>query len=291
MKSNRLESLHRRIAHAMGEAIRDWDLIQDGDRILVGISGGKDSFTLLHFLRYFQGRAPIRFELLAVHLDQGHPEFPVERIQEYLAREGYEHRIIKKDTYTLVKERIPEGETPCPLCSRYRRGILYNQAVELECNKIALGHHREDTIVTLLMNLLYSGQLKGIPALLRSDDGRNTVIRPMIYVSEGDIREYTDLAGFPVIPCGFCGNTERDRIARLLERLSTLNPKIRGNILASMKNVAPSHLLDLGLLEAIGNSSSLGQAAGRSEEPFLRRTGGGSAASGKESPPHPSSGP
>src|SRR5262245_29892106 len=233
----RLEVLRKKIARHMGDAIREWNLIEEGDRILVGVSGGKDSYTLLEFLRYFQSRAPVRFELLAFHLDQGHPGFPVERIREHLEREGYPHRIVRKDTYTLVRERLDEDETTCSLCSRYRRGILYNQAVELGCNKIALGHHREDAIETLLLNLFYSGQLKGMPARLRSDDGRNTVIRPMICVGEEDIREFAELRGFPVVPCTFCTGSERDQMARLLEDLSRKNPKVRGNILAAMRKV------------------------------------------------------
>jgi len=244
MRPPRLDALTKKIAHLMGTAIREWGLIEEGDRILVGVSGGKDSYTLLHFLRRFRERAPVRFDLLAFHLDQGHPGFPVERIREHLEREGYEHRIIRKDTYSLVMERIEEGETTCSLCSRFRRGILYNEAAALGMTKIALGHHREDAIETLLLNLFYSGQLKSMPARLPSDDGRNTVIRPMIYVPEEDIREFAELMGFPVVPCAICNGTERDAVARLLDELSEKNPKVRGNILAAMRHVVASHLLD-----------------------------------------------
>jgi tRNA 2-thiocytidine biosynthesis protein TtcA len=244
MVLDRLEAVEKRIARAMGEAIQEWNLIEEGDRILVGISGGKDSYTLLHLLRRFQERAPVRFDLLAFHLDQGHPGFPVEKIRAHLEREGFDHRIVRKDTYTLVMERLKEGETTCSLCSRYRRGILYNQAVELGCSKIALGHHREDAIETLLLNLFYSGQLRGMPARLESDDRRNVVIRPMIYAAEEDISEYAALRKFPIVPCTICNGTERDRVAALLEELSGKNPKVRGNILAAMRRVVPSHLLD-----------------------------------------------
>lgn len=251
MNPDRLEELTKRIAHRMGEAILEWSLIEDGDRILVGVSGGKDSYTLLHFLRRFQERAPVRFDLLAFHLDQGHPGFPVERIREHLVKEGYPHRIVREDTYSLVMERIEEGQTTCSLCSRYRRGILYNQAAALGMTKIALGHHRDDAIETLLLNMLYSGQLKGMPARLRSDDGRNTVIRPMLYVPEDEIREFAQLMEFPIVPCTLCNGTERDRVGRLLDQLSAENPRVRGNLLAAMRKVVESHLLDGRLTEAI----------------------------------------
>ncbi len=260
----------------MGEAIQEWGLIDEGDRIVVGISGGKDSYTLLHLLRHFRGRSPVRFEVIALHIDQGQPGFPSEEIRKYLEREGYDHRIVRKDTYSLVKERVPEGETTCSLCSRYRRGIIYNQAVELGATKIALGHHRDDAIETLLMNLFFSGQLKGMPALLRSDDGRNTVIRPMIYVPEEDIREFAALAGFPAIACSFCGGTERDRMGALLDELSGRYPEIRGNILAAMRKVTGSHLLDPKLLATVGQ---IRRTAARAGAPSLPGTARGSAAS------------
>ncbi|SRR6266540_5571466 len=240
----RLEVLRKKIARHMGEAIREWNLIEEGDRILVGISGGKDSYSLLEFLRYFQGRAPVRFDLLAFHLDQGHPGFPVEKIRQHLEREGYPHCIVRKDTYSLVRERLDEDETTCSLCSRYRRGILYNEAQARGCTKIALGHHREDAIETLLLNLFYSGQLKGMPARLQSDDGRNTVIRPMIYVGEEDLREFAALRAFPIVPCTLCTGSERDEMAKLLDELAEKNPKVRGNILAAMRKVVGTHLLD-----------------------------------------------
>ena len=244
MSAARIKELEKRIAHRIGEAIHEWGLISEGDRILVGFSGGKDSATLLYFLRYFQKRSPVRYTFFALHLDQGEPGFPVDQVREFLEREGFEHRIIREDIETLVRERIPEGKNPCPLCSRFRRGIIYNRAVEMGATKIALGHHRDDAIETLLLNLFFAGQLKAMPALLHSDDGRNTVIRPMIYVAEEDIREFATLSGFPALSCSGCGGRERDRMTHLLDELSARSPEIRANILAAIRNVAGSHLLD-----------------------------------------------
>jgi tRNA 2-thiocytidine biosynthesis protein TtcA len=244
VNAGRLAKLEKRIAHRMGEAILEWNLIESGDKILVAVSGGKDSSTLLHFLRRLQVRAPVRFEILAFHLDQGRPGPLADRVREYLEGEGYPHVIVRKDIASLVKEKVPEGETPCALCSRFRRGIIYNAAVEHKCTKIALGHHRDDTIETLLLNLFFEGQLKGMPAKLASDDGRNTVIRPLIYVPEAEIREYAALAGLPALSCVGCGGTERDRMGSLLDELGARIPEIRGNILAAMRRVRPTHLLD-----------------------------------------------
>ena len=238
------ERLERRLARPMGHAIDEWKLIENGDRILVGVSGGKDSYTLLQLLRRFQKRAPIDFELMALHLDQGHPGFDSSRIAAYLEEQEVEYHIVCKDTYTLVKERIEDGEQTCSLCSRYRRGILYNQAEEHGCNKIALGHHREDSIETLLLNMFYSGRLAAMPARLQTDDGRFEVIRPMIYVAEEDIRAYADVMQYPIEPCRLCTETERDYVASLLDQLSAHNSSIRGNLLKAMHKVVPSHLLD-----------------------------------------------
>lgn len=243
-----IERLERRLARPMGRAIEEWRLIEDGDRILAGVSGGKDSYTLIHLLRRFRERAPVRFDLIAAHLDQGHPGFDSAKIRRYLEAEGFDHRIIEKDTYSLVREKIEDGETTCSLCSRYRRGILYNRAAELGCNKIALGHHREDAIETLLLNMLYAGRIAAMPARVETDDGRFTVIRPMIYVPEEEIRDYAALRQFPIEPCRLCTGTERDHVAALIEELSRRNPKVRGNLLRAMQAVVPSHLLDRRLL-------------------------------------------
>ncbi len=241
---SQLQRLEKRLSRPMGKAISEWNLLENGDRVLVGISGGKDSYTLLHLLKRFQARAPISFELVAVHLDQVQPGFDSSRIEAYLAELGVEFQIVRKDTYSLVVEKLEEGQTTCSLCSRYRRGILYNEAEKLGCNKLALGHHREDALETLLMNMFFSGRTAGMPAIYKTEDERFDVIRPMIYVAEGDIKKFAELMNFPIEPCTVCNGTERDQIGKLIDDLAERNPKIRGNLLQAMQNVVPSHLLD-----------------------------------------------
>lgn len=238
------EQQEKKLLRLVGQAIRDFSLIEEGDRIVVGVSGGKDSYTLLHLLRRLQARAPIRFDLIAVNLDQSHPGFPVKILEDYLAREGYEYRLVKEDTYSIVKEKIPVGKTYCSLCSRLRRAILYRTVRELGANKLALGHHRDDIIETLLLNLFYSGQLKGMPPRLLGDEGRVTVIRPMCLVPEEEISLFAQMMKFPILPCDLCGsqdNLKRKKIKALLSSLSEENPKVKGNILAAMAAGSMEH--------------------------------------------------
>lgn len=254
----------------MGRAIAEFGLIDDGDRILVGVSGGKDSHTLLHLLSLLRTRAPVRFELLAVTLDQGHPGFPAHRLEAYFRAQRYDFRILREDTYRVVLEKTPPGKTQCAVCSRLRRGILYNAAVALGCNKIALGHHRDDMVETLLLNLFFAGSLKAMPPLLHSDDGRNTVIRPLAYAPEAEIAAYATLRDFPIIPCDLCGsqeNLQRKRMKRMLDELEREHPHVRASVLAAMGNVRPSHLIDQALL---GRDVERPVAQGRSgESPWL----------------------
>jgi tRNA 2-thiocytidine biosynthesis protein TtcA len=230
----------------MGRCIADYQLIESGDRVMVAISGGKDSYTLLHLLERARQRSPVRFEIVAVHLDQGQPGYDGAALEAWLAQQGYAHRIVRKDTYRLVTERIPEGQTYCSMCSRLRRGILYNAAQDLGCTKIALGHHRDDAIETLMLNMMFNGALSAMPARLRSDDGRNTVIRPLLYSSERDIAAYAAHLDFPIIPCNLCGSQEnlwRQQVKEMLDDLETRAPKVRQSMLAALKNVHTSHLL------------------------------------------------
>lgn len=247
--------LERKLNRAIGRAIHDFAMIEEGDRILCAVSGGKDSYAMHHLLVELQRRAPVRFEVIAVNVDQGQPGFPAHILEEYMQAQNHAFRLVYEDTYSIVTEKVPVGKTYCSLCSRLRRGVLYNLAVEMGCTKIALGHHRDDAITTLLLNLVFSGQLKSMPPKLRSDDGRNVVIRPLIYCAEDDLARFAELQRFPILPCNLCGsqdNLQRKAISRLLSDLDAKHPGARNNMLAALTNVRPSHLLDASLWQALG---------------------------------------
>jgi tRNA 2-thiocytidine biosynthesis protein TtcA len=250
------ERLEQRLGRAMSRAIGDYAMIDDGDRILVAVSGGKDSHTLLYLLRQLKRKAPVRFELKVVNIDQGHPGYPAHLLREFMAREGYDFTLVEEDTYSIVTEKIPAGKTYCSLCSRLRRGILYRIAGELGCNKVALGHHRDDLLQTLFLNLLFAGQLASMPPKLVANPphAAHIVIRPLAYCSEADIREFAGLAGFPILPCDLCGSQEhlqRKRVSRLIDDLERERPGTKGVMFAALQNVRPSHLLDRALWEAL----------------------------------------
>jgi len=249
------DALERRLHRAMGRAIGEFSMIAEGDRILVAVSGGKDSYTMAYLLREFQRKSPVRFELEVVNIDQGHPGYPGHILVEYMDREGYPFRMVHENTYAVVTEKIPEGKTYCSLCSRLRRGILYGLAQELGCTKIALGHHRDDILATLMLNLLFAGKLGAMPPKLLADDGKNVVIRPLVYCSEDDIRSFAAWKGFPILPCDLCGsqeNLQRKRMNRMLDDLERETPGTKQIMLAALRNVKPSQLLDATLWKTMG---------------------------------------
>jgi tRNA 2-thiocytidine biosynthesis protein TtcA len=249
------ELVEKKLGRAVSRAIADFSMIEEGDRLLVAVSGGKDSYTMLHVLRSLQRKAPVSFELRVVNVDQGHPGYPGHVLREYMAREGHDFTMIEEDTYSIVTEKIPKGKTYCSLCSRLRRGILYRVARELGCNKIALGHHRDDVLQTLLLNLVFAGQLGAMPPRLVADGGSLVVVRPLVYCAEEDIRTFAELAQFPILPCDLCGSQDqlqRKAMGRLIDQLEREHPGTKTVMLSALQNVRPSHLLDQRLWKALG---------------------------------------
>ena len=247
-----INKLQKRLRSHTGKAIADFNMIEDGDRIMVCLSGGKDSYTLLSVLQSLQQSAPISFSLVAVNLDQKQPGFPGHILPEYLENLGVEYKIVEENTYGIVKEKIPEGKTTCSLCSRLRRGILYRTATELGATKIALGHHRDDILQTLFLNMFFGGKLKGMPPKLMSDDGKHIVIRPLAYCREKDIERFADAKGFPIIPCNLCGsqpNLQRQIIKDLLRDWDKRYPGRIETMFSATQNVVPSHLCDTELFD------------------------------------------
>lgn len=248
----RFNKLQKRIRREAGKAIQDFGMIEEGDRIMVCLSGGKDSYTLLDTLLYLQKVAPVAFSLVAVNLDQKQPGFPEHVLPAYLDALGVEYSIVEEDTYSIVKDKIPEGKTTCSLCSRLRRGILYRTAKELKATKIALGHHRDDMIETLFLNMFHGGKLKSMPPKLASDNGEHVVIRPLAYAREKDIEQYSEAMEFPIIPCNLCGsqeNLQRKHIKQMLNQWDKQFPGRIESLFTAMQNVVPSHLADKTLFD------------------------------------------
>jgi tRNA 2-thiocytidine biosynthesis protein TtcA len=239
--------LEKKICRLVGQAIGDFGMIEDGDKVMVCVSGGKDSYAMLDILMKLRERAPIHFEIIAVNLDQKQPNFPAETLPNYLKSLGVQFHIEEQDTYSIVKRVIPEGKTTCGLCSRLRRGILYRVADELGATKIALGHHRDDILETLMLNMFYAGKLKGMPPKLRSDDGKHIVIRPLAYVPEKLLERYAGDMNFPIIPCDLCGsqpNLQRQVMKEMLRDWEKKHPGRVENLFRSMHHIVPSHLMD-----------------------------------------------
>ena len=249
------DKLAKRIRRQVGEAIVDFNMIEEGDRVMVCLSGGKDSYGMLDVLSSLRIKSPVKFELIAVNLDQKQPGFPERVLPEYLESLGVPFRIVEQDTYSIVKRVIPEGKTMCSLCSRLRRGVLYRVAGELGATKIALGHHRDDVLATFFLNLFHAGTLKAMPAKLLSDDGKHVVIRPLAYVAEDDLAAYADWKAFPIIPCTLCGsqqNLQRKVVGRMLKEWEKTEPGRIQSILRAMTDVRPSQLLDRKLFDFAG---------------------------------------
>ncbi|HAN47633.1 MAG TPA: tRNA 2-thiocytidine(32) synthetase TtcA [Nitrospira sp.] len=273
--SNEIERVHTRLCRLVGQAIADYRMIEEGDKVMVCLSGGKDSYGLLEILLSIRSRAPIHFDIIAVNLDQKQPGFPAHVLPEYLTRRGVPFHIETRDTYSVVKRLIPEGQTTCSLCSRLRRGHLYRLATELGATKIALGHHRNDILETLLLNLLFTGKMKAMPPKLRSKSGRHVVIRPLAYVKEADLARYAALLQFPIIPCDLCGSQEdlkRKQVKTLLQDWDQRFPGSNDSMFAALGNIAPSLLLDRTLFDFSSlkaDASPTEPAASDSEDDLL----------------------
>ena len=273
--SNEIERVHTRLCRLVGQAIADYCMIEEGDKVMVCLSGGKDSYGLLEILLSIRSRAPIHFDIIAVNLDQKQPGFPAHVLPEYLTRRGVPFHIETRDTYSVVKRLIPEGQTTCSLCSRLRRGHLYRLATELGATKIALGHHRNDILETLLLNLLFTGKMKAMPPKLRSKSGRHVVIRPLAYVKEADLARYAALLQFPIIPCDLCGSQEdlkRKQVKTLLRDWNQRFPGSNDSMFAALGNIAPSLLLDRTLFDFSSlkaDASPTEPAASDSEDDLL----------------------
>ena len=266
--SNTFIRLRNSLISATGKAIGDYNMIEDGDTVLVCMSGGKDSHAMLMLLLALQERAPIDFKLIAMNLDQKQPGFPADILPAYLEKLGVEYRIVEADTYSIVKEKIPEGKTTCSLCSRLRRGVIYRTAKELGANKIALGHHRDDIVETLFLNLFFGAKMKAMPPKLATNDKQNIVIRPLAYCSEKDIAAYARQMGFPIIPCDLCGsqeNLQRQRIKEMLHAWELEQPGRVNNIFRAIGNVEPSHLADTNLYDF----KNLSHASAEDEDPLF----------------------
>ena len=247
--------LSKRVMREAGRAIGDYNMIEEGDRVMICLSGGKDSYSMLDILMTLRTRAPINFEIVAVNLDQKQPGFPADVLPTYLKNLGVPFHIETEDTYSIVKRLIPEGKTTCSLCSRLRRGVLYRVASELGATKIALGHHRDDILATFFLNLFYGAKMKTMPPKLVSDDGRHTVIRPLAYIPESDLIAYSDWKQFPIIPCNLCGsqdNLKRQEIGRMLAEWDKKDPRRAWNTFKALANIAPSHLMDRNLFDFAG---------------------------------------
>jgi len=277
-QQTQLSKLEKRLRRHVGQAIAEYNMIEDGDKIMVCLSGGKDSYAMLNILMLLKESAPIHFDIIAVNLDQKQPGFPEHILPSYLDTLGIEYHIVEENTYAIVKDKIPEGKTTCSLCSRLRRAVLYKAAKNLGATKIALGHHRDDMIETLMLNMFYGGKMKAMPAKLVSDNGEHVVIRPLAFCKEVELIQYAELKQFPIIPCNLCGsqpNLQRQNIKRMLQEWHEQSPGRIESMFTAMRNVVPSHLCDNNLFDFKTINSTSGIINGGDlafDEPILTET-------------------